>query len=373
MQLTWLIVSACILIGLLSLVYGRWALSGLTYTRYFSRNSAFEGDTVEMVEVITNAKWLPLPWLRLESSIQTGLSFGNQTNLDISSGDIYQNHISLFYLRPYRRIKRHHQVVCSCRGLFHLESATLTTGDPLGLSADAKTFPLDLELLVYPQILPLQELPLPNHSWIGDLAVRRWIVEDPFLTSGIREYRHGDTMGSINWKATARTGALQVHKRDYTADHHLMICLNLEDSDTMWRNINDPERIELGIRYAATVAAQALRSGVETGLICNGHLLDGPRESIRIEPSSAADQLELILTTLARLVLDRTVSMSTLLESVVNEAPVDTDYLLISCHQGEKLRLAADQLRLQGNGIEWMEIPVLEAPQVTASTSASAS
>ncbi|WMT41436.1 DUF58 domain-containing protein [Paenibacillus sp. D2_2] len=357
MQLTWLIVSASILIGLLALVYQRSAMKGLTYTRYFTRDTVFEGDTVEMVEVISNAKWLPLPWMRLESSIPTGLRFGDQTNLNIYSGDIYQNHISLFYLRSYRRIKRHHQVICSRRGLYHLETATLTTGDPLGLISKAQKFPLNLELLVYPEILALQELPLPNHSWIGELAVRRWIVEDPFLTSGVREYRAGDAMGSINWKATARTGALQVHKRDYTADHRLVICLNLEDSDTMWRNINDAERIELGIRYAATVADQALRSGVETGLICNGHLIYGPRESIRIEPSAAAGQLELLLTTLARLVLDRTVSMSTLLEEVLNEDPVDTDFLLISCHQGEKLRITADQLLRRGNGIEWMEIP----------------
>lgn len=367
MQLTWLIVSASVLIGLLAMIYQRRAMRGLSYTRYFTKDAVFEGDTVEMVEVISNAKWLPLPWLRLESSIQSGLRFGDQANLDIYSGDIYQNHISLFYLRSYRRIKRHHQVICSRRGLFHLDSATLTTGDPLGLISKAQKFPLNLELLVYPQILDLQELPLPNHSWIGELAVRRWIVEDPFLTSGIREYRPGDAMGSINWKATARTGALQVHKRDYTADHRLMICLNLEDSDTMWRNINDPARIERGIRYAATVADQALRSGVETGLICNGHLIYGPRESVRIEPSAAADQFELLLSTLARLVLDRTVSMSTLLEELLNENPVDTDYLLISCHQGEKLRIAADQLLQRGNGVEWMEIPEIgkEVPAVS--------
>lgn len=360
MQLTWLIVSACILIGALSLVYQRGAMRGLTYTRYFTKNAVFEGDTVEMVEVISNAKWLPLPWLRLESSIQTGLRFSDQANLDIYSGDIYQNHISLFYLRPYRRIKRHHQVMCARRGLFRLDSATLTTGDPLGLISRARKFPLQLELLVYPQILALHELPLPNHSWIGELAVQRWIVEDPFLTSGIREYRPGDAMGSINWKATARTGTMQVHKRDYTADHRLIICLNLEDSDTMWRNINDPERIELGIRYAATVADQALRSGIETGFICNGHLVDGPRQSVRIGPSAAAGQFELLLTTLARLVLDRTVSMPTLLEEVLSEEPVDTDYLLITCHQGEKLSKAADQLLWRGNGMEWMIIPEIE-------------
>ncbi|MNJ82005.1 hypothetical protein D3C77_811240 [compost metagenome] len=49
--------------------------------------------------------------------------------------------------------------------------------------------------------------------------------------------------------------------------------------------------------------------------------------------------------------------MPTLLEEVLSEEPVDTDYLLITCHQGEKLSKAADQLLRRGNGMEWMIIP----------------
>uniref|UniRef100_UPI000AE0BB01 DUF58 domain-containing protein n=1 Tax=Paenibacillus phocaensis TaxID=1776378 RepID=UPI000AE0BB01 len=314
MQLPWLIVSTVLILVTLAIVY-RWrALKGIRYQRYFTERAVYEGDTVEMVEVIANAKLLPLPWLRLESSIAAGLTFGLQSNLNIHAGEIYQNHSSLFYLRSYRQITRRHQVVCSRRGQYRLESATMTTGDPLGMNTEVKRFPLDLELLVYPRILELQELPLPNHSWLGELAVRRWIVEDPFLTAGIREYRPGDPLGNINWKATARTGELQVHKRDYTADHRLMICLNLETSDSMWKTVVEPERIELGIQYAATVAEHALRSGLAAGFACNARLADGPREPIRMEPDASSDQFTLLLETLARMVLDKTASMIRLLE-----------------------------------------------------------
>ncbi|MEF2966396.1 DUF58 domain-containing protein [Paenibacillus sp. M1] len=356
-MLPWSIVSAFLIALLLSWVYNRWALKGVRYTRYFTKRAVFEEESLEMVEVISNAKPLPLPWLRLESSMAAGIAFGKQKNLDVYSGDIYQNHISLFYLRPYRQITRRHRVSCSRRGLYRLESATLTTGDPLGVTRMTQKFDLNLELLVYPRILELGELPLPNHSWLGSLPVRRWIVEDPFLTSGVREYRAGDDLKSINWKATARTGALQVHQRDYTADHRLMICLNVEDSETMWRNITEPERIELGIRFAASVAGYALRHGIETGLMCNARLADGPRESIVIGPSGDAGQLEWLLDTLARVVLDRTVSMSRLLEETVEQGTRDTDFLIISAHRGEKLHAQADELLRLGNGIEWMDIP----------------
>lgn len=360
MQLTWLIVSVAVIFGIVVLLYQSRALKGIRYDRFFSEQTVFEGDTVEMVEVIANAKLLPLSWLRLESSMSVALTFGQQSNLTIHAGDIYQNHSSLFYLRPYRQITRRHEIVCSRRGYYRLDSATMTTGDPMGFNRQYKQFPLNLELLVYPQILSLPELPLPNHSWLGELPVRRWIGEDPFLISGIRQYRPGDSLGNINWKATARTGELQVHHHDYTADHRLMICLNLEVSDSMWRTVTDPERIELGLRYAATVAEYAHRHGLSAGFLSNVCLADGPREPVRIAPAVSSDQLTLLLEAMARLVLDRTASMIRLLEMELAAGGTDMDYLIISCHQGEKLRELAEQLRLNGNGVEWMQIPESE-------------
>ncbi|MBQ4899686.1 DUF58 domain-containing protein [Paenibacillus sp. Marseille-P2973] len=356
-MLPWFLVSAVLIVFAVGWIYERFALKGVSYTRYFTQRAVFEEDPLEMVEVISNAKPLPLPWLRLESSMAAGIKFGRQNNLDVYAGDIYQNHISMFYLRPFRQITRRHQVSCVRRGLYRLESATLTTGDPLGIVAKVLKFELNLELLVYPRILALEELPLPNHSWLGNLAVRRWIVEDPFLTSGIREYRSGDTLKSINWKATAKTGVMQVHQRDYTADHRLVICLNVESSETMWRNILNPERIELGIRYAASVAGYALQNGIETGFLCNGRLKGGSKDPIRLEPSADGGQLEWLLDTLARVELDRSVSMTRLLEEELEADTRETDFLIISCHQGETLLIQAELLERNGNGIEWMDIP----------------
>ncbi|RUT45141.1 DUF58 domain-containing protein [Paenibacillus anaericanus] len=359
MQLTWFIISVGFIVFILSLVYNSWALKGVKYSRYFSKEAVFEGEHIDMIEVITNEKLLPLPWLRLESSMASGLIFGAQGNLDIYSGETLQNHISLFYLRPYRQITRRHQITCSRRGLYRLDSVTMTTGDPLGMGGDAQKFPLALELLVYPKVIHLDELPLPNHSWIGQIAVRRWIIEDPFLTSGVTEYRPGDRLGSINWQATARTGTMQVHKRDYSADHRLMICLNIEVSDSMWKAVTEPERIELGITYAAAIAAYALRSGMETGFLCNARLVDGPKIPIRKEPQAVIDQLDLLLEVMARIVLDRSVSMIRLLEQEIEAGITGTDYLIITCHQGDKLRTTVEQLQNRGNGIEWMDIPEL--------------
>lgn len=355
-MLFWFMVFIILIVLVMSFLYENLALKGVNYTRYFSRRTVFEGEPLEMVEVISNAKLLPLPWLRLETSMPVGIRFERQNNLSISSGVIYQYHVSLFFLRPYRQITRRHQVACKGRGVYRLDTATLTTGDPLGMIQKVKKLNLDLELHVYPKIMSIQELPLPNHSWLGQLAVRRWIVEDPFLTAGVREYRSGDGYRGINWKATARMGTLQVHQRDYTADHRLMICLNIESSESMWKSILNQEQIENGIRYAASVANYALANGIETGIMCNGRLLDGNKESIIIEPSTAADQLELLLLKMTRLVMERVEPMFKLLGRAIEAGTTNMDYLIISCHQGEQLREKVRQLERQGNGVEWMNM-----------------
>lgn len=140
MALPWFILSTLLMLLLISAVYQRHALKKVSYTRYFSAKTAYEGEQVEMVEEIANNKLLPLPWLRLESSIARGLEFGSQENLGVSSGEIYQNHVSMFFLRSYRHIKRRHQVRCQQRGLFKLESVTMTTGDLFGMSRNSKAF-----------------------------------------------------------------------------------------------------------------------------------------------------------------------------------------------------------------------------------------
>ncbi len=357
MAFHWIVLYGILLLIVLIRVYQRRALRHVAYERYFSQQTAFEGDTIEMVERIANRKLLPVPWLRLESMLSRHLVFARQENLGVSSGELLQNHISLFSLRPYRQIVRRHKVYLARRGWYRLDSVTMTAGEPFGLANAVRSFPVSLTLLVYPRGVPLHELPLPNHSWLGELPVRRWIVEDPFLAAGVREYRNGDPLKAVHWKATARTGRLQVHKRDHTADHRLIICLNMEVTETMWKTVTEPERIELGIRYAASVAEYALRHGLETGFLSNGWLAGGHRQPVRIPPAGGTAHLTDLLEAMAKLELETAGSMAWLLEQEAATGASNTDYLIITCHRGDSLRLAVDRLKALGNGVEFMMIP----------------
>jgi hypothetical protein len=68
-------------------------------------------------------------------------------------------------------------------------------------------------------------------------------------------------------------------------------------------------------------------------------------------------QLEALLTGLAKLQLESASNMAYLLEQEAERSNGRTDYLIITCHQEEKLREAAEKLRRMGNGVEWVFIP----------------
>ena len=68
---------------LFDLILRRFALKGLQCSRRFSVPCAFEGDSVEVIEVVRNDRPLFVPWLRLESRISPHLRFGRLENLDV--------------------------------------------------------------------------------------------------------------------------------------------------------------------------------------------------------------------------------------------------------------------------------------------------
>lgn len=351
MSVHWLLFITLLILSIQVILFRAFGHKGLKYERYFSTRGCFEGEEAEMVERIANRNIVPVPWLRLESLIHAGLRFYSQANLDINNGQLFQNHKSMFSLMPYTQITRRHRIYCSKRGCYRLNTASLTYGDLVGLYRNTLKLSLDAELLVYPKLASLEELALPSHSWQGDLVVRRWIVEDPFMISGAREYRYGDPLNGINWKATARSGRIQVHQRDFTADHRLMIYLNVEDHEKMWSQVNDEALFEKGLSIAAAIAQHATQLGMEVGFSTNAPSVDS-KEPVKVEAGNGAGHMTFLLETMAKVVVARSIPFDTLLEEEAAVGTTNQDILIISAYISDKMRIPMEQLRYQGNSID---------------------
>jgi len=353
MHLLWLIFFTGAILLFQGWLYKKLGSLHIYYTRYFERPAVFEGEEVRLIEHIANRKLLPLPWVRVESKIDSNLRFKKLFNLDIKH---QQFHKSLFALMPYTSVKRLHTVKCIRRGSYKLTSAALSFGDLFGISEKTKISSFLTELLVYPKLLPFSDPNLPSHSFLGDVAVRRWVVDDPFMVSGVREYLAGDPLNRINWKMSAKTMSLKVRNHDYSADPKLVIYLNVESEEGMWDSITDPDLIENGIRVAATVAQHAISQGISVGFRSNGCISEYEENPVYVPLGSGFEHFEVILQTLARLAIKRTVTIYTLIEDDIQSRITNQDLLLISSYSNERIAGQIEILKQLGNSVELLKL-----------------
>ncbi|MBR6747894.1 MAG: DUF58 domain-containing protein [Clostridia bacterium] len=348
-----LFIALFIVIILQGVYFSKRNFKSIRYRRHFTPNEANVGETVTLVEHIENTRLLPIPWVRVEASISSDLIIGRSKSKD----KLRQFHRSMFALPPYSTITRRHPVYCSHRGYYHIPTVSLTTGDVLGISdRKSRDIPTDTTLLVYPNIVPIEDIFSIRNSFTGDVVVRRWIVEDPFLIKGVRDYASGDPQNHINWKATARVGRLQVHNYDYSADVRLMIMLNVETEDGQWTVTRDPECVEREISYAASIAQYALENGVETGFSTNGKYIDDPETQVRLTPYTSAEQLNSLLLALAKLTHNRRQTFQKLLEMEADEGLTGCDILIISAYTCEEIDEQVERLRGLGNAVEFLMV-----------------
>lgn len=351
MSIGWLVALFVIAAALQSMLFSFANLRALEYRRRFRQTTAVEGERVELVETLRNAKPLPVPWVRVESRISPHLRFGaGDAEREISAD---QYHKSVFFLPPLRQVVRRHDVRCAKRGHYELGSVSITAGDLFGLSSNSCQLKRDCALTVYPRLLREDELDAQCSRWQGELAVKRWILPDPFLTAGIRDYRAGDPERDIHWRATARVGSMQVKLRDYTADPRMMVVLNVQTSEGQWGELMEDEQaaIEQGIRIAATLCVRALNMGVEAGFACNGclHGEMGRGQAVIVPSSRRAEQQQLLLDTMARLIVHREINFPTFLEGLGQMR--GEDILILSAYGGDSIELCMQKLRACGNSV----------------------
>lgn len=347
----WILLVACVLCALQAIVFGFFNLRSLSYKRYLNTRKVYEGETIELVEILRNIKLLPVPWLRVESRISPFLRFGKQHSpeREISSD---QYHKSVFFLAPFRQVTRRHTITCLHRGFYDIGSVALTAGDIIGMSVKSKQMRCACSVEVWPRLLSEEELSTPSTRWQGEMAVRRYIQPDPFLVANIRGYMQGDPLRDIHWRATARMDSLQVKVHDYTADPKVLVLLNAQTSEDQWADLMDYEQetIEQGIRIAATLCERAIRLGSEAGFASNAclHGEKGTGRTIYIPARRSADQLEQILSAMARMLIHREISFQTFLS---NFQISGADILILSAYDSEGIRQRMRELEFMGNSV----------------------
>ena len=259
----------------------------------FSVTHCMEGENAYLTQTITNQKLLPLPILRLKFQTSRNLIFFDNTNSQVSDNYYRNDMVSLIMCQ---KLTRNLSFFCSRRGYYTINQCDLVCSDLFIYDTMVKNIPLAISLYVYPRYIDDVYINPTFHKILGNVLTKRFFNEDPFEFAGIRQYQIYDTLKSINWNASAKTGELKVNVHDTTSSQQVKILLNLE-SPTIW--IFD-DLLEESIRLAASLANLFIKRGIPTGVYSNGRDLI-TKETLTIPPGSGNNHMTSICEGLSRI------------------------------------------------------------------------
>lgn len=321
---------------------------GVTFQHGFSMGRAFHGEAADVEIHLANRKLLPLLWLEVQEQVPE--------ELPLAGAELVPSHIPkmLLLLRSaslaaYERVTWRYSLSCDQRGFYRLGPAVVRAGDLFGMFPRRLDVAESRPLLVYPKMVPLASLSLPERRPFGDVRSRERLFEDPSRFIGVRDYRPSDPLKHVDWKATARRQSLQVKQFEPSTTLHLLILLNIDTMEHSWEGYI-PELLERVVTCAASVARYAFERRWSVGLIANGSFPHS-EYPIRIPPSRSPDQLIHILEALAGVIPVTTATLAELIGEESHRFPWGATIVCVAAHVTQELWAGLGRLRQGGHPV----------------------
>ena len=341
------------------------SLLGLEVHRKVSETEIELGQSLEASLVLKNKKELPAPWLFWEEQVEAGL-------------DVEGTRCAFKTLSSGGKAELTYRLHSTRRGLFRVGPAVVETSGPFGL---VRRFLVDENarfVTVYPKSVDIGGGWPLGHRPIHEVPRRRSLFEDPTRFIGTRDYRPGEAMRRIHWRATARARTLQVKLFEPSVLEGVLVAVEMDASAypglDLVREDGDP-RVELTVTAASSIAGFVLGGDQRAGLIANGsdaaeryagdwaggsfrrldEALDEARNRrlaafrpLEVEPAKGGRQLERLRTALARLTPAPGVPLPDLLNVELPRLPRSLVLMAVTPHVGPELGEALGALRRSG-------------------------
>jgi len=237
---------------------GNWwnnrVLSSINFHRVFT-DHAFPGETIPVKLEVENKSRLPAVWLHIQELVPLEIAASKSIQKVVSFSG--HSKISLDYLLSPKR-----------RGYYKVGPVWYSSGDLLGLANINEMEGGPQYLTVYPNVFPISSVQIPSRSPLGNLKHEMPIFEDPSRPIGKREYRSGDSLRRIDWKASAATGRLQVKQFEPSIALETLVFLNLNPDEYQLKTRFFA--MEMGISLAASIANWIINKKQAVGLATNG-------------------------------------------------------------------------------------------------------
>jgi uncharacterized protein (DUF58 family) len=263
-------------------LWSRLSLSGIRCSSTVDKNKLFPGESLTLQVSAENTKFLPV-WLQMSMQVEGAL--------DPSSGKV--GFTSDCWLLWYQQARFNWGLVARRRGVYRVGAAHMKVGDIFGFFPREKRTAGDIDVIVYPKLVPLKPLSLPSRDFFG-VPGGKSPVQDPIYILGTRDYQQGRPARHIHWKASARHNRLQ--EKIFEPSEQKKVLLAVEVNQ--FGNANASENFERTLEVVGSLAVQSYERGYALGLVTNGVVEGGPST---LPMGRSLQKLSSILEILARL------------------------------------------------------------------------
>ena len=305
-----------------------YALGMIEYSRSFSTDGVFAGESFTLTETLRNRTIIPLFFVEMDFFVPSGLT------VDGVQCSEYTKSTSIFHIPPYSTVKKTHTVTSTRRDRYILQNAGIT------YLKNEFLFDLPIEVYVYPSRYHSGEDMSDDVRLAGDAIARRKYIEDPFFFAGVRRYGAGDGMRQVNFKASVRSFSggvrqLMCNSFDSSRSFDTMIYLDLTDYSSADDFEHYSNMLEDGLRCACYLFSEADSNGGRVGFAANCTAENSRFVSLPVDSGigHAKSMLRLMaeITPYAR----RDYSINALMKGAL-ELPPSTDIYLITSFVNDK-------------------------------------
>jgi len=324
----------------------------LKIERNIENNRIHQGESFTLETVVENNKLLPISFLIIKQKLPIDFEYIQNINIEDAGKNFF--HVSMYNMMKYERRRRKYNVMVNKRGTYLFYDMEITVGDVFGFSSETRQVDNFNEVVVYPELMDLCNFKFKTVNSLGDNIIKRWIFKDPLYIKGIREYNIEDRMKDIHWKSSMKMNKLMVKEYDYTSERELVLIINVQCCDIAYSGMLG-DRIESGIKIAATLSLKALKDNIPTGMWTNARIISrDTNPTNKVIP--AVNSFENIMELCGRMDYITEVDFDRFLEINRRNFNRNQTYVVITPYLNEKCCNMFSKLAKQGINIKLIDI-----------------
>lgn len=325
----------------------------LNIYRKIDKNRVFKDEEFKITTILENKKRLPISFVYVKEKFYSTFQFVQNNLEDENEG--FKFNVSKYSLRGYERRVKTIRLKASKRGIYTISDVNITIGDIFGYTVEEKEIKSYIEIIVYPEVKNISEYKFSSTSLYGDNIIKRWIYKDPLFIRGIREYAIGDRLKDVHWSSSAKMNKLMVKEYDYTSERELIIMINVEYGKGIWSSEHEVE-VENAISIAASLAAQSIKLGIDTGMWTNSRIVSPSSGEFSTEIRPSVNSLKSILELCARMYNMQNESFIELLKRNTKKFNNNCTYVIIASFLSEEVKKFIYDLSLKGIDIILIDV-----------------